>query len=787
VEAFNKNMPFDQFIRWQLAGDMLPDATREQILATGFNRNHPQNMEGGIINEEFRVEYVADRTNTLGKSLLGLSFECARCHDHKYDPISQRNYYEMFSFFNNVDEAGQISWDDMMPVPTMLLPEKETEQKLAFIQSVIDKKQNELSVSRKSAKQDFERWKNTFDETKIVASLEQGLVGYFPFDGEGTKVFKNAADPKEKADCGDFEIVDGYSGKGFKSNGDDQLRCEKTGVFSRADPFTVSLWIYLPESLRDGVIFHKGEGAIIYDFKGYHVGLRDNKLEVMMAHNWPYNAIIKVSEDHAPKDRWMHLALSYDASSKAEGLRLYVDGVESKMTIEKDNLYKDILFLKMQKQPALTFGARWRGAGTKDAVFDEVKVYNRALTALEVAALQGNVNMDEALLFDHFIATQWDVGVKLHHEIIEQFREFNTLNEDVQEIMVMQEMPRPRQAYILERGSYDARGDSVFPNTPEEIFPFSDHLPKNRLGLVDWLIHKDNPLTARVFVNRLWQKFFGQGLVATSDDFGSQGSMPTHPELLDWLAIDFMENGWDMKAIQKKIVMSATYRQSSKASEKLLETDPENILLARGPSGRLSAEMLRDNALKASGLLVEKVGGKSVKPYQPPGLWEVNGAKYRQDEGDALYRRSLYTFWKRSVPPPAMGIFDAPTRSYCVARRQQTNTPLQALVLMNDPQFVEASTYMGEQVCGHSEGIAEGIDNAFVRLTGRLPEKEERNILLELYDRQVKKFRLEPGRAEGWLSAGERRKNIAVQSPEIAAAAVVVSAIMNSDATITKR
>ena len=664
IKAFNENMTFDDFIQWQLAGDLLPDATREQLLATGFNRNHQQNMEGGIINEEFRVEYVADRTNTLGKSLLALSLECARCHDHKFDPVTQKNYYELFSFFNNVDEAGQISWDDMMPVPTLLLPEKEIEDKLAFIDRAMAEKSSALNEARAQARQEFNGWKDSFDPAEIEAGLHDDLVGYFPFENYRDNAYYNAVDPSEKATCIDFEIVEGYQGKGFKSNGDDQLRFESTGVFSRADPFTIALWIHIPDSLHDGVIFHKGEGAIIYDFKGYHLALRGDKLEVLMAHNWPYNAILKSSEETVVKGEWMHLALTYDGLSKASGLKLYIDGRESQMIVENDNLYKDILFGTMQKQPALTLGARWRGTGTKEAVYDEVKVYKKTLTPLEVGFMSGKMDQDEAHLFEYFLSAHCETCTGLQQEIRHQFKEYNALNESVQEVMIMSEMPQPRQAYILERGNYAAHGDSVFPNTPEFVYPFPEDLPKNRLGLAEWLVHENNPLTARVFVNRLWQKFFGNGIVTSSDDFGSQGSMPSHPALLDWLAIDFMENNWDMKQIQKKIVMSATYRQSSGASKELRAIDPDNRLLARGPSSRLSAEMLRDNALKASGLLVERPGGKSVKPYQPPGLWEVNGVTYKQDTGTALYKRSLYTFWKRSVPPPAMGIFDAPDRSY---------------------------------------------------------------------------------------------------------------------------
>jgi len=787
IKAFNENMPFDQFIKWQLAGDMLPNPTKEQILATGFNRNHQQNMEGGIVNEEFRVEYAADRTNTLGTALLGLTVECARCHDHKYDPITQKNYYELFSFFNNVDEAGQISWDDMMPVPTLLLPDSAVEAQLAFIEKNITEKNNKLKEEQNIARLDFNQWKNNFDQNKIDTYLQKGLIGYFPFEQKNEKGFTNKVDAKEKITCIDFEYVDGYKGKGFKSNGDDQLRTEETGVFSRAEPFSISLWINIPEELENGVIFHKGEGAIIYDFKGYHLALRDNKLEILMAHNWPYNAISKISYDTIPKAQWTHLAFTYDGLGKSDGLKLFLDGEEILMQTEKDNLYKDILFPKLKKEPALTFGARWRGTGTKDAVFDEIKVYNRTLSSAEISLLSEKNQVDEEKLFDFYLLNINQKHRTLRKEVIQDFASYNKLNEPVQEVMVMQDMKTPRQAYILERGVYNAHGDPVFPNTPEAILPFPEDLPKNRLGLADWLTNKNNPLTARVFVNRLWQKFFGKGLVTTSNDFGNQGKLPSHPALLDWLATSFIQNNWDIKAIQKTIVMSATYKQSAFANKDLQEKDPENILLARGPANRLTAEMLRDNVLKASGLLVEKIGGKSVKPYQPPGLWEVNGVTYQQDTGKHVYRRSLYTFWKRSVPPPTMNIFDAPSRSYCTVERQKTNTPLQALAMLNDPQFNEAAKVLGEKISNHEKGIKAGIDEAFIKLTGRNAAQQEIEILEELYTSQLDKFNSNVEKASGWLSVGNATLDAANKKETVAAAAVVVSAIINSDAYITKR
>ncbi|MEP6750461.1 MAG: DUF1553 domain-containing protein, partial [Bacteroidota bacterium] len=357
---------------------------------------------------------------------------------------------------------------------------------------------------------------------------------------------------------------------------------------------------------------------------------------------------------------------------------------------------------------------------------------------------------------------------------------------NVEELMVMQEMPVPKKSYILQRGNYNMPAEEVFPNTPAAIFPFPKNLPKNRYGLAQWLTDDNHPLTARVEVNRLWQNFFGIGLVKTAEDFGNQGEIPSHPQLLDWLAVTFKESGWDIKKLNKLIVMSATYRQNSKATRELMEKDPENRLLARGPSYRMSAEMIRDNALQASGLLNKKIGGKSVKPYQPDGLWEINNTSYTRDSGDAVYRRSLYVIVKRSVPNPTLSTFDAVSRSYCVVRRQKTNTPLQALVTLNDPTFNEAVKVLGEQMVTETDK-RESIVHAYRKLAAKTPSQNEVDLLLALQQTEERKFRNDPKKARGWLHAGQYMINKKLDSLQVAANAVVASTILNSDACLTKR
>lgn len=508
IHAFNENMPYDEFLTLQLAGDLLPNATKEQILATGFNRNHPITQEGGVIQEEYRTNYVLDRTNTLGKGILGITLECARCHDHKYDAISQKDYFELFAFFNQVNEKGL-----------------------------------------------------------------------------------------------QMDAVQAANQKFF------------------ADP--------------------------------------------------PYIEI-----------------------SAAET--------------------EDVLsFINMKKTPKI-------------------------------------------------------------------------------KVMVMNDSA-PKTTHILNRGEYDQPTDSVKPNTPKTIFPFSEEFPANRLGLAKWVTDKNNPLTARVFVNRIWGMLFGRGLVETSEDFGVQGSLPTHPELLDWLAADFMEHDWDIKYLLKKIMLSATYQQKSELRPELKKVDPENRLLARAPRFRMSGEMIRDYILASSGLLNTEVGGPSVKPYQPPGLWEETNAgghrgiltKYIPDEGDDLYRRSLYTFWKRTLPPPSMTIFDAPTRDFCEVRRQKTNTPLQALALQNDIQILEAARVLAQRTLTSEEDSDSIVENIFQSILVRTPKEEELLTLDSYYHDALETYMNNTEDAEKLVTVGEYEQ-LDVDPSKTAALMLTAQVIYNLDETITK-
>ena len=800
IQAFNENMPYDRFVTWQLAGDLLPDATREQRLATAFNRNHAQNMEGGIVNEEFRVEYVADRTNTVGTAFLGITMECARCHDHKFDPISIKDYYSVFSFFDNIKEAGQISWDNAMPVPTMLLTDAGKDSLIQFLNSEIDHMEVELETVTADQQDSMEKWLEEGVENYRF-DFSQGLKARFTLDEFENGVTVNSIDPQVKGQVADPEIVPGKVANAFRSNGDDILNLGRTAVFDRGDPFSIGIWVRIPEDLEDGVIFHKGNGDILYNFRGYYLNIREGRAELMLAHTWPYNCIIRTSTEKLPTGAWVHLLMTYDGSSQADGLRFYLNGREQVLATEQDNLYKGILFttggLMGGEQPGLQLGADFRGKGFTDGLMDEVVVYDRELTPLEALGLFRYYEDESPLISKDMLPVEV-FSEYYYKRVSETYREkWNNLMdlrrekyemvEDIPEIMVMDEMETPRTTYVLERGAYDAHGEVVLPDVPESILPFPDSLPGNRLGFARWLFQADHPLTARVAVNRFWQNYFGRGIHKNVDDFGSQGGFPDNLPLLDWLAIRFMDSGWDIKAMQKLIVMSATYRQTSIPTEEAKNIDPENVFLARGPSARMSAEMIRDGALAASGLLSRRIGGPSVRPYQPEGVWDVVGARYEEGSGEDLYRRSLYTFWRRTVPPPSMNTFDAPSRSNCTVWRQETNTPLQALVLLNDPQFLEASRVIGEKALRRTKSLKDQIIYMFRLLTARVPTEMELEILVNLYNEQASIFEGNPVARRAWTSGGESKADPSLDMASLAASTVVANTIMNSDAYITKR
>ncbi|NDC78686.1 MAG: DUF1553 domain-containing protein, partial [Chitinophagia bacterium] len=800
IAVFNRNMPYDRFIHEQLAGDLMPSPDRDMLIATAFNRNHPQNMEGGIVEEEFQTEYVMDRTNTFGEAFMALSLGCARCHDHKYDPIPQKDYYRLYAFFNNILEAGQISWNNDMPTPTLHLPTPVQEAAIASLQARIRTAERMADSTSIEALRRADAWLGGGGYGAVAgeAMPAAGLRALFPLSGDLADRIDTARKGMMKHDAGATGDTARFVTQGGRRvlalDGDTYLDLSGAGAFRRSDPFTVGIRVWIPRDLQDGVIIHKSNAERLYNFKGFHIALRNGRFEALMAHTAPSNAIILHAATPAPRERWVHLALAYDGSSRASGLRLLVDGVTQEMRVVKDRLTKDIIF-HQTPEPGLQVGGWWRGTGFRGGMACDVTAYDRMLTPYELRVLSGTASWadvarkpavslaaEERRSLVAWRAETADTALRSCMLTLKALRAaLSDTMRQVRDLMVMEEMPDAKPTYLLRRGRYDMPGERVAPGTPA-----STSLPANRYGLAKWLTQPDHPLTARVAVNRLWQQFFGAGLVRTSEDFGNQGEMPSHPGLLDWLAVDFRESGWDVKRMVRMIVLSRTYRQDSRADPAAREADPANRLLARGPSSRLTAEMLRDNALAAAGLLRSDIGGPSFRPYQPSGLWDIKGDSYRADSSDQLHRRSLYALVRRTVPNPTMSTFDAPDRSVCLSRRQRTNTPLQALVTLNDPTYLEACKALGQRMARIAEP-EDAIRSAFRSLTGRRPTAGEAALLLDLHSRQRQRFREQPEKASGWLKVGILPTDPSFPADLVAAHAVVASTILNSDATLTKR
>ncbi len=855
IQAFNENLPYDQFLLWQLAGDVLPNATREQRLATAFNRLHRQTNEGGSIEEEWRTEYVADRVNTMGMAMLGLTLECARCHDHKYDPVTQRDYYSLFAFFNNIDESGLYShFTRATPTPTLLLwPEDKSQQRMSLTSSLTGAEQR-LEQVAEEAKPAFDAWMQSARGVRPPKP-----VARFAFDTVVSNTTPDSVNATNFARLVDGPgLVTGRDGNALQFSGDNELVCKGVGEFNRTDTFSFSLWLKPMERQDRAVILHRSRAWTDSGSRGYELVLDQGRPFFGLIHFWPGNAIGVRARQALPTNEWSHIAVTYDGSSKAAGIRLYVNGERLETEIIRDNLYKDIVHRKEWGDSEvgnihLTLAGRFRDSGFKNGLIDNFEVFDVCLTEVEVkliafgesesseplaltlssrergkqssranplgaveqskasepqtnrrtnpplpegegrpssvAALRRVEGEGEALL-EYFLARHYEPYQTALAELKQLREKENHLINDVREIMTMQELPQPRPTFLLKRGAYDAPGDRVQPDTPSSILAFPADQPRDRLGLARWMIDRQNPLTSRVVVNRIWRMHFGRGIVPSQEDFGSQGKLPTHPELLDWLAGWFMESGWDVKALHRLIVTSATYRQSSQASRESAERDPDNTMLARGPKHRLLAEQIRDGALAASGLLNRTLGGPSVKPYQPAGLWEQSGTgkTYTQDKGDKLYRRSLYTFWRRTAPPPAMLTFDATSREVCSAKRETTATPLQALVLMNDPQFVETARVLAEKLLRESPNDESArIHRAFRSLTGRAPDEKESAVLRQLLAEQKSFYVKDAEAAKKILSTGESKWDESLPLADCAATTMLVSAIMNFDEFVTQR
>lgn len=802
IRAFNNNMPFNQFTIENLAGDLLPGATLDQQIASGFNRCNMTTNEGGIIDEEYLVLYTRDRIETTSQVWLGLTAGCAVCHSHKFDPLSQNEFYELAAFFNNTTQKARDGNVKDTP-PIIAVPRREDRDRWNELPELIAQAKQALEQRRQQAQPDFEEWLASATPATIEAAIpKEGLHLRAGLDeGSGDVVHVEIeGQQREVPLIGSTTWQAGVAGHAVQIQGAAAV-LPNAGDFASNDAFTCAAWVRLPASDGSGAICARMDEANAY--RGWDFWTQRRQIGMHVVDAWPEKALKVVAKEQVPANEWVHVAASYDGSGKAAGIKVYYNGQPQSTNIESDKLSGPF-----DTDVAFKIGQRSSGAQFTGGLQD-LRIFRRALTQADVAALAIGSRLAGTLAATRdggtvdVLATSelWEFWLRTFDESFSDSSQLLIgLEREQAEIKargtiahVMHEQDEPAVAYVLNRGEYDQRGDEVQPGTPEVLPAFPEDFPRNRLGFAKWLLLPDHPLTARVTVNRFWQEVFGTGLVETAGDFGVQGELPSHPELLDWLAIEFRESGWDVKQLFKLIVTSATYRQSAVATAEKLELDPDNRYLGRGPRFRMDAEMVRDYALATSGLLVQKIGGPSVKPYQPPGVWEAiamnvsNTRAYEPGTGEDLYRRSLYTFVKRMAPPASMDIFNAPNREYCIVRRERTNTALQALVTLNDEQFIEAARHLAQRSISEGGPTADGrLEVLGQRLLLREFRPEEKQIIQQSLDELTAFYTTHPDEAHALVHVGESEPDPALDTVELAVWTMLANELMNLDEVLNK-
>ncbi len=835
VSAFNQNLPYSDFISWQLAGDLLPDASLDQKIATGFLRNNPTSNEGGIIDEDYRIKYLIDRVNTTSTAFLGLTMECSQCHDHKFDPMTQREYYQMGGFFNNLVGKGNTKGST---APTLKILQPDQEERLAEIEIEIKAAEKELGETPPQLEEDFENWLAELDgpveweSPKIISDSRarkeakaikpatiSKVTGQFvriaPAKGHsgfvtiseveifsGGKNIARAGTAKQSSDYGGGSVaakaIDGTKDGSFASCActleqkdpwwevdlGTPMPIDHVLVYNRndccperLDHVTVSI---LDQDRRIIETRHIGDAPFLSEFSfnpGAPKPARDSK---------PYELLV------APSDgRIASLQLTSASAAFVESIQLEAVGGKERTRQLK---LKGAAKLKVGREPTIIALEKAVELGADETLRIKISGDDVGLkfTANELAVTRATLPADRNKRLGHFRGI-WPGFEGARKQLEASKNEKAAIEKSAVVTMIAADEGKMRKNFILMRGEYDKRGEAIDTSAPASIMEYSQELPKNRMGLARWMVDPNNPLTARVAVNRYWQMIFGAGIVLTSEDFGSQGERPSHQELLDYLAVDFVESGWDVKRLIRKLVLSATYRQSSKQSREIAELDPGNRLISHAPRQRLAAEFLRDHALKVSGLLVEKRGGPGVHPYQPAVLFGRNAigssnASFKQGAGEDLYRRSLYTYWKRQIPAANMRILGADGRNSCRTRREATNTPLQALVLLNDPQFVEAARALGTRTMKEGGTLVESrLRYAFRLSTSRAATTEELSVLVAEFNDRLREFRTDAGTAKAYLAGGGAFKpDPELDAAELAAYSAVVSLILNLDESISK-
>ncbi len=801
INAFNKNMPFDKFSVEQIAGDLLPAATIDQKVASGFNRCNITTNEGGAISEEYLVLYTRDRTETVSQVWLGLTAGCAVCHDHKFDPISTKDFYSLAAFFNNTTQGamdGNIKdTPPIIPVPISTdLPRWEKANKeLTQVRSQIENR-------KKEAKANFETWlASASKETFNAQASTDGLIASATLkEGNGNKLEFIINKEKKQIDAPDIVWVKGQAEeKVLQVAKPGSVIIPEVGDFEKDQKFSFGAWVLTPRQAF-GPVFARMDNAAKH--RGWDLWFENGKVGAHLVSSWPENAIKVVSKASFNQNVWQHIFVTYDGSAKAEGVKVYVNGVAQATEVLSNNLSESI-----RTKVPFRLGSRDSSEPLSKATFYDLKIYNRTLNPSEVSALGPIEKLVKILdkekskrtpdennqLFDWWISNLDNSSKNLVTRLNDLDREEKEYRNKGTIAHIMVEKAEAPMAFILNRGDYDKRKDKVVAATPEVLHLMPKETPRNRLGFAQWLFMPENPLTARVTVNRFWQEVFGNGIVRSSGDFGITGDTPSHPELLDFLAIHFREEAWDIKKFFKLMVTSATYRQSAITSVEKLDKDPFNRFLSRGSRYRMDAEMIRDYALASSGILTKKIGGPSVKPYQPEGVWEAvamigsNTRDYKADTGENLYRKSMYTFWKRAAPPASMEILNAPNRETCTVKRERTNTPLQALVTLNDPQFVEAARFLAERAL--KEG-GNSLDSQLDFITSHILSRKlkpaekslvltERADLLGFYSKNLEE-------AKKLQSFGAFKADLKLNLAELSSWTLVINSIYNLDEVLCR-
>jgi len=848
IKSFNANKPFDQFAKEQIAGDLLPASNLDQIIASGYIRSGVSSNEGGTIPEELRVNIARERTEAYGAAFLGLTVGCAVCHDHKYDPTTQKDFYQLSAFFNNINEEP-FNHDKPDWAPVIRIPKPEN---MAAYNAVLAKRadlQRQLDAARLQDRALIQHWLESKQNPAQPVSTDK-LQLRLRLDEEGGEVLKNSApdaNPKSFA-LGKSKPAWGettWLWPDFRMDTSTKVQMGQIGDFEWNQPFSSGGWFMLrsspvgPSSKVWGTLLSKMD-ATQHD-RGWEIAADHGLIRVELVDQGPkeYPApdkpqkpapgapkvkkekvvtpkvvvpkdptpmrAIKVStvKPLATNGQWNYLFFTYDGSGKAAGVKLYVDGQPAETKIVTDTLAHNTV----RTSAPLQLGRKSPDdQPARDTRYQDLRLYARTLTAEEVKRLpyedyaaeitsrpMSQWDRDQAHVVSDFYFANVDESAKAINTQIQLLdAQLDKLSEGGYLSIVAQEKPSIAYANVLNRGIYTARKERVEANTPHFLPPLPAGAPHNRLALANWTVSPENPLTARVTVNRMWNELFGAGLVETTEDFGIMGQRPSHPELLDWLAVEFRESGWDIKHMYKLMVMSAAYRQSAVSTPQQLARDPKNLLLAHGPRYRMDAEMLRDIALQSSGLLVDKIGGASVKPYQPANVWEAVGfpssdtTNYKQDHGDALYRRSLYTYWKRMAMPPDMEAFDAPPRDTACTRRQRTDTPLQALVTMNDVAWVEASRVLAERLIKQEKQPEQRIQYLSELVLSRDPSPQMAAVLERSLGQMEQHYSADPAAARDLIAEGEKPRDPRIPPPELAAWTMVVSEVLNLDEALNK-